>query len=552
MQGVKFHFDEEQQQVTIKVVIAKLDKPINTEQLLQAFLQSPHKHLFPLTDDIGEFIDNVNADIEAKTETSRETVFAVVKDAQLVINIATDKMSATMTVDSAYGGKIPSVDDAIKFCHGQSVLRGISKKRIAKLLHVAASLSTGKSVSETIARGLPEKAGKGSECIHLVQNALERILQPKIDDKDKADMRDLGDIFTVTKDTPILRYQDATSGRDGFNVEGKVLKAKAGKSKPLKIEDGVRLNERDPNLVVADRNGMPKFDGFKVRVDEIYVTNGVNVGSGNIEYDGAVVVNGDVADRMKVIAKGDITVNGFVESAYIETKGDIIITQGAAGQTVDNDTPPNCIMRAEGNILIENAQGMDIICGGDLIVRKQLAFSNIVCKGKIIVGKDNDKPDGIILGCNIDARGEIIAGTIGATSGSNIAIDYTKQYNDVITSAASLHKQYIELQKKFLQHQDALLKLKAKKLPPELASKITVLESAVVKEKQLLNWIKERLEENKHQQNEFQEHLTIKATHTLHSGVRVSLNKSQWRSTQQFGPTTVRYEASQWAAEPLL
>ncbi|MDG1469170.1 MAG: FapA family protein, partial [Glaciecola sp.] len=406
MQGVKFQFNQKEQHVIVSVDVSQLTGPIDTAQLLTLFLTTPHQQYFPLTDEIGKFIDDINADLQQANAVKHETTFAIIKDAQLVLTVADDKMSARLEVTAPYGGKIPSTSEAITFCHEKLVTRGISRKRIEALLERAATLSTGKSISEVIAKGLPIK-------------------------------------------------------------EGKPITAKPGKSIPLKLEDGVRINQRDNNLVIADRDGMPKFDGFKVRVDEVFVSNRVNVGTGNIDYRGAVIINGDVADKMKVIAKGDITVNGFVESAYLETKGDIIITQGAAGQTVDNNTVPNCVIRAGGNVCIENAQGLDIICGGDLIVRKQLAFSRIVCKGNIFVGKQ-DKADGILIGCQISGRGEITAGVIGATSGSSISIDFTQEYNNVHRASTSLKKQYEGLQSTYTQHQKSLLGFKGKKLPPEL------------------------------------------------------------------------------------
>ena len=486
MQGVKFQFNEKEQHVIVLVDVSQLTGPIDTAQLITLFLTTPHQQYFPLTDEIGKFIDDINADLQQANAVKHETTFAIIKDAQLVLTVADDKMSARLEVTAPYGGKIPSTSEAITFCYEKLVTRGISRKRIEELLERAATLSTGKSISEVIAKGLPIKEGKPSECMHLVENALERILRPKIDDKD-----------------------------------------------------------------IADRDGMPKFDGFKVRVDEVFVSNGVNVGSGNIDYRGAVIINGDVADKMKVIAKGDITVNGFVESAYLETKGDIIITQGAAGQTVDNNTVPNCVIRAGGTVCIENAQGLDIICGGDLIVRKQLAFSRIVCKGNIFVGKQ-DKADGILIGCQISGRGEITAGVIGATSGSSISIDFTQEYNNVHRAATSLKKQYESLRSTYTQHQKSLLGFKGKKLPPELSSKINLLETAIIKEKQLLNWLKEKIVENKHQQQQFAQHLTIKATHTLHSGVNVIINKYTWKSKQQFGPSKVFFATSKWEITPLV
>ena len=175
MQGVKFQFNEQEQHVTASVDVSKLSNPIDTEQLVTVFLTTPHQQYFPLTDELGAFIDNINIDLQATKAVEHETTFAIIKDAQLISTVADDKMSARLEVISAYGGKIPTTSEAIAFCHEKLVTRGISHKRIKVLLERAETLSTGKSVSEVIAHGLPVKAGKASECIHLVKNALERL-----------------------------------------------------------------------------------------------------------------------------------------------------------------------------------------------------------------------------------------------------------------------------------------------------------------------------------------------------------------------------------------
>ena len=84
-------------------------------------------------------------------------------------------------------------------------------------------------------------------------------------------------------------------------------------------------------------------------VDDTFQTKGVNVGTGNINYEGAVLVNGDVTESMQVIAKGDVTINGFVESAVIRAGGDIIITEGAMGKMHEED----CQLIAKGSVFVQ-------------------------------------------------------------------------------------------------------------------------------------------------------------------------------------------------------
>ncbi|MBN7827867.1 FapA family protein, partial [Bowmanella dokdonensis] len=139
---------------------------------------------------------------------------------------------------------------------------------------------------------------------------------------------------------------------------------------------------------------MPKFNSGDMWVDETFICKGVNVGTGNINYDGAVIVNGDVTEKMIITASGDVTINGFVESAIIQAGGDIIITQGAMGKQAENDKNEySTKLSAQGSIHVQHGQGLEISCNGNVTVGKQLAHSNIICRGSVIVGPI-DNPNG--------------------------------------------------------------------------------------------------------------------------------------------------------------
>src|SRR5690606_36488112 len=121
----------------------------------------------------------------------------------------------------------------------------------------------------------------------------------------------------------------------------------------------------------------------KMWVDDTFICKGVNVGSGNVNYDGAVLVNGDVTEKMQIIASGDVTINGFVESAYIQAGGDIIITEGAMGKVNDSATEYSTTLKAKGSIHVQHGQGLDISCNGSVTIGRQLAYSRITCKGEV-------------------------------------------------------------------------------------------------------------------------------------------------------------------------
>ena len=138
-------------------------------------------------------------------------------------------------------------------------------------------------------------------------------------------MRNLGAIICVQKGTELLRRMPPTEGRNGYTVGGDVINAKSGEWIKFRPGDGTVISDGDENLLLADISGMPKFKDQKMWVDDIFICKGVNVGTGNVDYDGSVLVNGDVTEKMLIHATGDVTVNGFVESATIHAGGDIIM-----------------------------------------------------------------------------------------------------------------------------------------------------------------------------------------------------------------------------------
>ena len=131
-----------------------------------------------------------------------------------------------------------------------------------------------------------------------------------------------------------------------------------------------------------------------MNIDDTFICSGVNVGSGHVNYEGAVLVNGDVTRKCKSRPLEDVTINGFVESAYIESGGDIIITEGAMGK-VNDTTEFQCQLVAAGSIHVQHGQGIDIQCSGNITVGRQLAYSRLRCGSAVIVGQTIDKPQEI-------------------------------------------------------------------------------------------------------------------------------------------------------------
>jgi hypothetical protein len=475
-----------------------------------------------------------------------QVAIAHAKDADIEVAISGDKMVAEIIITSSYMGNTPSVDDIISILQSYEVARGISKKRIQQLRENAASAKGGRHFTDLVAKGLPPRMGKDSYIKELVPNPLERMMTPKLSNNEKVNMREFGDIICVKANQAIAQRMPPTLGRAGFTVFGKALLPEPGKWKQIKLGDKAYIKENDENIVLAKIDGLPKVNGSKVNVDDVFVSKGVNIATGNINFDGSIVINGDITEKMKVTAKGDVTVNGFVESAQIEAGGNIVITQGASGKLQNLD----CVFIAGGSIFIGHAQGVIIQANDDLIIDKQLAYSQVNCKGNITVGKI-DKPLGKLFASTISCTKTIRAGSIGAVSGSKLVIDYSENYNKMIEAHALLVHQFDTLSSTNADHEIKISKIKNRKPSEELTEKLALVTEELELERVFLNWLRINVEESKELIRNFGYEAKVVANKALHHGVSIQLNNNKWQAKKEYGKCNVILRNKEWIYKPL-
>jgi hypothetical protein len=106
-------------------------------------------------------------------------------------------------------------------------------------------------------------------------------------------------------------------------LTGEVLKAREGKNIPLKVGKGAVLLDNETK-VVAVSPGRPEYKkGVISVVPTLVVPHDVDVGTGNVRFDGDIVIKGNIAENLKVSAGGDITVFGNIYHANVYAKGNI-------------------------------------------------------------------------------------------------------------------------------------------------------------------------------------------------------------------------------------
>ena len=321
--------------------------------------------------------------------------------------------------------------------------------------------------------------------------------------------------------------------------------------------EGTNISPRNNNVLVSEKVGLPKLINNGMEVDEVYKIKDVTVGTGNINFTGSVIIEGDVTEGMKVIASGDITVGGFVESATLEAGGDITISGGIIGHKHDvektqiTDVVMSVNITAKGSIFAKYGQYSQITCGQDVRIENQLLHSILDIKGRLWIGK-NEQADGKLIGGYTKAGTSVSAGMIGATAGSNTIVNFEHKilkFKDELHQTEELLK---EESKKTDELKAAIKKLKSlpkEKAKPEILAKVVPTYQFHAKRMgEILN-DKQALEEDL---QEYMASVYIEATEKLYHGVELIVGDFNDRSRREYGPTKMIYKERKILIDPIV
>jgi hypothetical protein len=161
----------------------------------------------------------------------------------------------------------------------------------------------------------------------------------------------------------LARLIEPKQGTAGKNVLGEQIVAPDGLPAALTAGEGVKIG-KNSNEFYAEINGSIIVNGSIISVVNTYVVNGdIDFSTGNIQFNGNVLINGNIPDGFEVKAEGDIIVAKIVESARLEAGRDIVIKGGiqgkgkgliSAGRDIKVGYAQNARHEAQGNIYIGN------------------------------------------------------------------------------------------------------------------------------------------------------------------------------------------------------
>lgn len=383
---------------------------INQHWISDRLIESGYGELALIDEGVTRLIDA----FKGNGEQNGKICIAEKRDAEVTLFISKDKMSAYLTIKPEHGGEKVNLDQVKRALADKGIRNGFIPEAIKS------AILKGQANEVLIARGKPVENGEDAKFRCLIPNL--KIRTPHIAENGNVDFRDLGEILVVQPQQELMRREPATMGKESKNIFGERVTAHHGKDhKFAKGLEGVEKDPNNPNLLRAAITGQPVIVENGVSVENTMTIQQVNLASGNIIFDGSVIITGDIDTGMKVEATGDINIGGAVEGAHIKAGGDVIVNGAIIGHGDVRDPKGNlndetAKIYATGSIsakFVENAylESQDKIMIQDWVVKSELSAVN-----EIIVGNKNARK-GQIIGGRILSGLMVKAMKIGAESG---------------------------------------------------------------------------------------------------------------------------------------
>ena len=167
----------------------------------------------------------------------------------------------------------------------------------------------------------------------------------------------------------------------------------------------------------------------------------MDLSTGHIQFKGAVIVNGDVTESMKVIAGGNVFIKGTMEGSLIESGGDVSIGGSVIGHqlsTDDNEELFSTVVKAKGDIRCTLAQYAQIDSEGDFHAVKQINHCKVAAR--MVVAGPEDKLTGKVVGGSFYLDLGIKAGVLGSPSESSLKLNLNRRIDPVVEKQQALRQ----------------------------------------------------------------------------------------------------------------
>jgi len=345
------------------------------------------------------------------------------------ITVSKDQMEVMMyPLADVLEDKLTTLKDILDACKKENIKAEINEELVKKQLR---ELNPAETV---IARGIKPKDGKDGYVEYKFDMSAKPQFIPK--DDQAVDYKTAMQITLVKVGDILANIIPPTKGEDGMDVRGKPIKAKDGL--PARYFPGEGLEEKEGHLI-ATMSGTPSVQDSLIMIRRSYVLQGdVDLSTGNINYPGTVVINGNVTDGFEVLSEENIVVNGLIAGAKIKAKGYVKCAGGIQGNG-------KAEVISGSYVTAKFISAATVVAEGDVLVTKNALHSNISCLGELRLG-------GSIIGGVATSLKGVECAELGSETGVKTIVNIRTHYrqekvrellNSVISETNTIFEKYV-------------------------------------------------------------------------------------------------------------
>lgn len=239
-----------------------------------------------------------------------------------VIRISSDRMEAFIMLPTVEEEYHYTVDEVLEAVNRNGVIYGINCEIISDMIE---KRLMGREV--LFAKGKPAVDGADGYFDFYFNSDLNH--RPTVKSDGSVDYWSVHSVEVVKKGQTIANYCEPVAGEDGIDVLGRVIAAKKGKGLPPLVGRGFDKSV-DGLTYTAAIDGKIERHKNRIIILPILEING-DVGTGNIDFVGDVVIHGSVKTGARIRAAKSITIDGVCEGCVLEAGNDLILRKGMIG-----------------------------------------------------------------------------------------------------------------------------------------------------------------------------------------------------------------------------
>lgn len=269
----------------------------------------------------------------------------------------------------------------------------------------------------------------------------------------------LGKMELVTEGQLLVTYHAVLPAVVGRDVQGNILEAYEGTDLPP-LQCKRCEPDESGSKYFASTEGNVTLEGRCLTVTPIYAIDGnLDAATGDVDFHGDVLVQGNVFAGVTLKTTGTITVNGHVETAHLFAGKDVILKNGMQGSG-------NGIIRAGRNVMARFLEQTQVYAGNE--VNTGAILNCEVESGQNVVVAGNR---GTIIGGSVTAVEQITAASIGNRAGvtTQLVIGLDCEFKEKMGEIDRLTDEYEENMKDAEKALDRIAyQLKSQHATPEL------------------------------------------------------------------------------------